>query len=156
VLYGPRAFRVDDQSPVLPELHVNYRHNQYCYKHSYSSIDTSHRPFSAAAATLCGGSWYVLPERIHQRCTVQEPSVLTINGPFSRSCTLTTIDITSTAKAQLFEYRYKPPTLSAAAALCGGSWYTTRKDPPKMHGPRAFRVDDQWPVLPELHVKLST
>jgi hypothetical protein len=129
------TFRVDDQSPVLPDKHETYRH--YGYKHSYSSIDTSHRPFRCCELLrrqlvyYPKGSQNVLPAA----------SVLTINRPFSDLHV--NYQHYHYLQAQLFEYRYKPPTLSAAATFCGGSWYTTRKDPPKMYGPRAFRVDDQ-------------
>jgi hypothetical protein len=75
-MYGPKASVLTINRP-FSDLHVNYQHYHYCYKHSYSSIDTSHRPFQLLlpSAEVAG----ILPERIHQRCTDQEPSVLTIN-----------------------------------------------------------------------------
>jgi hypothetical protein len=55
----------------------------------------------------------------------QEPSVLTINRPFSlvarkqsthyHYCWLTAI-----------QYRHKPPTFQLLLPFCGGSWYTER------------------------------
>jgi hypothetical protein len=66
-MYGPRAFRVDDQSP-FPDLHVNNQHYHY-FHHSYSSNDTSHRPLQLLLPLLAAG---ILPERIHQMY-VQDP-----------------------------------------------------------------------------------
>jgi hypothetical protein len=98
-MHGPRAFRVDDQWPVLPELHVNYIDITSTAKHSYSSIDTSHRPFQLLlpSAEVAG----ILPERIHQ---MHGPRAFRVDDqwPFSRICTLT-IDIPVLLQAQLFE-----------------------------------------------------
>jgi hypothetical protein len=66
---GPE-FPADDQSPVLPELHVNYRHNQCRCQAQLFEYFTDPSLFLSRPP---GG------QRIHQRCTDQEPSVLTIN-----------------------------------------------------------------------------
>jgi hypothetical protein len=110
-----------------PDLHVNNQHYRYCYKHS-SSIDTSHRPFSAAAS-FCGGA-SILPERIHQRCTDRASSVLTINRPYGFARKLPTLPQGVAIRVST------QATDPFSCSFCGGSWYTTRKDPPKMYGPR--------------------
>jgi hypothetical protein len=92
---------------ILPTFYITATSMLFEYRHKP-------RPFQMLWASAAAAG--ILPERIHQRCTDQEPSVLTINRPlpgFARKH----YHITTLLQAQLFEYRHKPPTLSAAATF---------------------------------------
>jgi hypothetical protein len=116
-----KALRVDDQSPVLPDLHVNNQHYHYCYKHSYSRYH--YKPCDQHKRLLLGGSWYS-PKGSTK---VYWPRSFRVDdqSPFSWICTWQST-LPLLLQAQLFEYRHKPPTLSDAA-FCGGA--ILRKDP---------------------------